>query len=68
MSAAGLFELLRAHPEHTVVLDDVPNIVAEKASLQILMAALGGEPGRPRPVSYTTKGPRAASRSTSAAA
>jgi hypothetical protein len=25
MSAAGLFDLLRAHPEHTVVLDDVPN-------------------------------------------
>jgi hypothetical protein len=57
LSAAGLYALLHEHPEHAIVLDDVPSIVSDRASLQILMAALGGEPGKPRTVSYTTKGP-----------
>jgi hypothetical protein len=56
ITAAGLFALLREHPEHAIVLDDVPAVVSDRASLQILMAALGGEPGKPRIVSLTTAG------------
>jgi hypothetical protein len=55
MSAAGLYELLHEHPEHTVVIDDVPSVLADKQALQILMAAMGGAAGKPRPVTYTTK-------------
>ena len=58
MTAAGLFALLGEHPEHAVVLDDIPSLVSDKASLQMLMAALGGEPGKPRPITYTTKNGR----------
>jgi hypothetical protein len=58
MSAAGLYEILREHPEHTVVIDDVPSVVADKQALQILMAAMGGEPGKARPITYTTKDTR----------
>lgn len=55
MTAAGLYALLQEHPEHCIVLDDIPSLVADKGALQILMAALGGMPGRPRPVTYVTK-------------
>ena len=51
----GLFELLEAHPEDTVVLDDIPSLLDQRQALQILMAALGGEPGESRPMTYTTK-------------
>lgn len=54
MTVAGLYALLQEHPEHTVVLDDIPSLVADRSGLQVLMAALGGEPGSPRPLTYTT--------------
>lgn len=58
MSAAGLYEVLHEHPEHTVVIDDVPSVIADKQAIQILMAAMGGDPGKPRPITYTTKDTR----------
>jgi hypothetical protein len=58
MSAMGLWCLLQEHPEHTVVLDDISTIFDQKGSLQIVMAALGGSPGKPRTVTYVTKDER----------
>lgn len=55
MSPLGLYAFLEEHPEHTCVIDDIPALLDQRQSLQILMAALGGEPGKPRPVTYTTK-------------
>jgi hypothetical protein len=55
MTPMGLYEQLASHPESLIVIDDIPSLLAEKMALQILMAALGGEPGQPRPVTYTTK-------------
>ena len=50
----GLFELIREHPEHVVLLDDVPSIARDKSALQILLAAVDGDPQKPRRVSYKT--------------
>ena len=58
MSPMGLYCLLEEHPEHTVVLDDISTLFGQAPALQILMAALGGKPGRPRTVTYTTKDER----------
>jgi hypothetical protein len=55
MSAMGLFEVIESHPEHTLVLDDISTLYEQKGALQILMAALGGKPGKPRTVTYTIK-------------
>lgn len=51
----GLWCLLEEHPEHTVVLDDISTLFNEVSALQILMAALGGNPGQSRTITYTTK-------------
>jgi hypothetical protein len=58
MSAMGLWCLLQEHPEHTVVLDDISTLFDQKGALQIVMAALGGSPGKPRTVTYVTKDER----------
>jgi hypothetical protein len=58
MSALGLFAFLEEHPEHTCVLDDIPALFDQRQALQIIMAAMGGEPGKPRPVTYTIKSKR----------
>jgi hypothetical protein len=55
MSALGLFAFLEEHPEHTCVLDDIPALFDQRQALQIIMAAMGGEPGKPRPMTYTIK-------------
>ena len=55
MSAAGLYAFLEEHPEHTCVLDDIPTLFDQRQALQIIMAAMGGEPGKPRPMTYTIK-------------
>lgn len=55
MSAMGLWAFLKEHPEHTCVLDDIPALFDQRQALQILMAAMGGELGKPRPVTYTIK-------------
>jgi len=55
MSAMGLYALLEEHQEHAIVLDDIGSLFDQLPALQILLAALGGRPGRPRPVTYTIK-------------
>lgn len=55
MSPMGLFAFLEEHPEHTCVLDDIPAIFDQRQALQIVMAAMGGEIGKPRTVTYATK-------------
>ena len=56
MSANGLWEELEANPESTLVLDDISNLFSYKRALQVLLAALGGRAGEPRPVTYSIKG------------
>jgi Cdc6-like AAA superfamily ATPase len=55
MTPMGLFEFLREHPEHIVVLDDIATLFKDRAALQILMAALDGDPMKPRRVTYKSK-------------
>lgn len=55
LTAMGLFELLREHPEHVAVLDDIPSIFRDKMALQILLAALDGAPNEPRTIRYKSK-------------
>jgi len=55
MSGPGLFAFLEEHPEHTCVLDDIPALFDQRQALQIIMAAMGGEPGKPRTMTYTIK-------------
>ncbi len=58
MSPMGLYEELSDHPEHVIVLDDIPSLLSERQAMQILIAALGGNPGEPRLVTYTRKDER----------
>lgn len=55
MTPMGLFCFLQEHPEHVLVLDDIASLFTNEQALQILLAALGGEPGEPRVVSYRSK-------------
>lgn len=55
LTPMGLYELLRQHPEHVMVLDDIPSIAKDKQAIQILLAALDGQPGQPRTVRYRSK-------------
>jgi hypothetical protein len=55
MSPLGLWCFLEEHPEHVCVIDDIPSLFESKQALQVLMAALGGEPGEPRTMTYTIK-------------
>lgn len=55
MTPMGLFELLVDNPEHVIVLDDINTLFSKNLSMQILMAATGGEPNEPRLVSYKSK-------------
>lgn len=54
VTAPGLWRLFSDYRESTVVLDDVPSIVTEKTAQAILIAGLGGEPGTPRKITYST--------------
>ncbi len=55
MTPMGLFGFLADHPEHTIVLDDIASLFKSDQAVQILLAALGGEPGKPRTISYKSK-------------
>lgn len=52
MTAMGLFDCLKEHPSQILLLDDVPCLLKDKAALQILLAALDGDPELPRWVTY----------------
>jgi hypothetical protein len=55
MTPMGLFGFLEDHPEHITVLDDIASLFQSDQAVQILLAALGGEPGKPRTVTYKSK-------------
>ncbi len=55
MTPMGLYEQLELYPKSVMVIDDIPALLADGKALQILMAALGGELGRPRTITYSTK-------------
>ncbi|MAX38403.1 MAG: hypothetical protein CME33_17755 [Gimesia sp.] len=55
MTPMGLFDFLHEHPEHIIVLDDIASLFGQPAALQILMAALDGDPDVPRKVTYKSK-------------
>ena len=48
----GLFDLLHKHNDKLIVLDDVAELLRNRIALQILLAALGNQPGGQRVVSY----------------
>lgn len=55
MTPMGLFETIAEHPDHIIVLDDIVSLFNNDQTMQILMAALDGEPTKPRSVKYRTK-------------
>ncbi|HVX15931.1 MAG TPA: hypothetical protein VHC22_32405 [Pirellulales bacterium] len=55
MTPMGLFGFIAEHSEHAVVLDDIPSLLKNDQAVQILLAALDGEPRKPRVVSYKSK-------------
>jgi hypothetical protein len=55
LTPMGLFSILAEHSEHVVVLDDVSSLFGNDQAMQILLAALDGEPKKPRTVSYRSK-------------
>lgn len=55
MTPMGLFNFIAEHPEHVIVLDDIPSLFKNDQAMQILMAALDGKPGQPRRVTYKSK-------------
>jgi hypothetical protein len=57
ITALGLFRLMETHRQHVIVLDDIPALVKDPQALPVLLAALGGMPGSPRTVTYTTGAP-----------
>jgi hypothetical protein len=55
MTPAGLYDFLAKHPEHVVVLDDIGTLFKNDQALQVFLAALDGDPGKPRLVTYKSK-------------
>lgn len=55
VSPAALFQEIEDRPESLLVIDDVPLLFNNAQAAQILMAAIGGDPGVPRWVTYSTK-------------
>ena len=55
MTPMGLFSFLADHPEHVIVLDDIGSLFKNDQAMQILLAALDGDPGQPRIVRYKSK-------------
>jgi hypothetical protein len=48
--------VFRDHPEHVIILDDINSLFKQKGALSVLMGALGGEPGKPRRITYQVRG------------
>lgn len=55
VSPAALFDTLEERPDSVVVIDDVPTLFDNLQAAQLLMAAIGGDPGQSRRVTYVTK-------------
>ena len=58
LTPIGLFDLLKAHPDQIIVLDDVSTIHQQPVALQILLAALGRQPDefKTRTIKYQRQG------------
>lgn len=54
MTPRGLFDLLKDNPSSIFVLDDVHSFLIKAEARQVLLAACGGDLGKPRLVTYTT--------------
>jgi hypothetical protein len=52
-TARGLYETLDLYPSSVIVLDDLHSLLHDRAAMQILLAALGGEIGQIRSITYT---------------
>ena len=55
MTPMGLLNLIAAHPEHVIVLDDIGTLFKSDQAMQILMAALDGSPQEQGPSPYKSK-------------
>lgn len=55
MTPMGLFSFIADHPEHIIVLDDIACLFKNEQAVQILLAALDGDPKEPRVVTYKSK-------------
>jgi hypothetical protein len=56
MSPTGFWELLSAHPDSVIVLDDVTTLFSKREAKDIFLAALDGEPWETREVPMTIHG------------
>jgi hypothetical protein len=56
LSPAALYELIEQYQDSVIVIDDVPLLFKNVQAVQILLAAVGGDPGKARRVTYSTKG------------
>lgn len=56
VTAKGLFDTLDGNPSSVIVLDDLHSLLENKQAMQILLAALGGEIGETREITYTKSG------------
>jgi hypothetical protein len=55
MTPMGMFNFIAEYPEHILVLDDIGTLFKNDQALQILLAALDGDPGKSRLVTYKSK-------------
>jgi hypothetical protein len=54
LTPKGFYELLDDHAAELIVLDDVSSLLNSPQSLNLLLAALGGQPGGERVIKYDT--------------
>ena len=55
VTPAALYDAIEERPDSVLVIDDVSTLFNHLQAAQILMAAVGGDPGTPRRVTYVTK-------------
>jgi hypothetical protein len=58
VTPAALYDAIEDKPDAVLVIDDVSSLFANAQAAQILLAAVGGDPGIARRVTYLTKGLR----------
>ena len=51
----GLFNFIEEHPEHVIVLDDISSLFKSDQAMQMLLAALDGDPASVRRITYKSK-------------
>ena len=55
MTPMGLFCFIAEHPDQILVLDDIGSLFKSEQALQILLAALDGDPTKARTITYKSK-------------